>query len=140
MTSAVAALATATATGAASPAKGKSDAFSMETFMKLIAAQMSNQDPMNPQSNTEFIAQMAQFTQLQTLQSISASLKANEATSAAGLLGTTVSYKDGYGFPLQGTVTRVLTADAASGLPLRVVIDGQTTIPFDQVTEISRAS
>lgn len=118
----------------------KNDAFSMETFMKLIAAQMSNQDPMNPQSQTDMIAQMAQFTSLQALQSINEQMKASQTTQAAALLGNTVSYKDANGFSAEGTVTRVLTADPASGLPLRVVVNGTTTIPFADVKEITKPS
>lgn len=42
----------------------------MDDFFKLLVAQMSNQDMMDPQSNTEFISQMAQFTSLQGIQTL----------------------------------------------------------------------
>ena len=35
-----------------------------ETFLSLLVAEMTNQDPLEPTSNTEFVSQMAQFTQL----------------------------------------------------------------------------
>lgn len=40
----------------------------MQNFLELLTKQMTNQDMMNPQSDTEFIAQMAQFSALQAAQ------------------------------------------------------------------------
>lgn len=39
-------------------------------FLNLLAAQMSNQDVMNPMQDTEFISQMAQFSSLQAMQNV----------------------------------------------------------------------
>ena len=36
-----------------------------QTFLKLFVAQLRNQDPLNPQDGTQFIAQLAQFSQLE---------------------------------------------------------------------------
>lgn len=36
-----------------------------QTFLKLFVAQLQNQDPMNPQDGTQFVAQLAQFSQLE---------------------------------------------------------------------------
>jgi flagellar basal-body rod modification protein FlgD len=41
-----------------------------EDFLKLMTAQMSNQDPFQPQSNTEMIAQMAQFSTVTGIQQL----------------------------------------------------------------------
>ena len=42
---------------------------SEDTFLKLFVAQLQNQDPMNPQDGTQFVAQLAQFSTLeQTMQ------------------------------------------------------------------------
>lgn len=59
-----------------------------ETFLKLLVAEMSNQDPLEPTSNTEFISQLAQFSSMQYMQDTSKYAMANYATS---LVGKTVS-------------------------------------------------
>ena len=77
-----------------------------DDFLQLLVKQMTAQDPMNPQGDTEFIAQMAQFSSLEQTKSMSsdiAMLKA-QVKSAAG-------DKDGFGSEV-GTVVDV--ADPAS--------------------------
>jgi len=63
------------------------DTVTIETFYKLLMAEMSNQDPMEPVSNTEFISQMATFTSLQTQQE---ALYYSNANYAQGMVGKTV--------------------------------------------------
>lgn len=41
-----------------------------DSFMKLLIEQMSNQDPLSPTTDTEFIAQLAQFSMLEQMQSM----------------------------------------------------------------------
>jgi flagellar basal-body rod modification protein FlgD len=56
----------------------------MTDFMSLLAAQMSNQDMMNPVSDTEFIAQMAQFSALQGVNTLQEYVLSSYAVSYAG--------------------------------------------------------
>ncbi len=46
-----------------------------DEFMKLLLAQMQNQDPLNPTDNTEFVAQLAQFTSLEQMTNMNTSLE-----------------------------------------------------------------
>lgn len=41
-----------------------------ETFLKLLVAQMKNQDPLNPQDSVQYMTQLAQFSSLEQLTSI----------------------------------------------------------------------
>jgi flagellar basal-body rod modification protein FlgD len=41
-----------------------------DAFLKLLVTQMQNQDPLQPQDNSAFIAQLAQFSSLEQLQGI----------------------------------------------------------------------
>src|SRR5690606_25518754 len=56
------------------------NALGRDEFMKLLIAQLENQDPTNPQDNGEFIAQLAQFSQLDETQKMTASF--NDFASA----------------------------------------------------------
>lgn len=56
----------------------------MNDFLNLLTAQMTNQDMMNPMEDTEFIAQMAQFSSLQGIQTIQEYQLSSYAASYAG--------------------------------------------------------
>jgi len=78
----------------AAQAKPKSD---KDLFMKLFVAQLKNQDPLNPMSNKDATAQMAQFTQLEqltnmnkTLEGLAKMFKVNQTVDAAALIGKSV--------------------------------------------------
>ncbi|MCL2088459.1 MAG: hypothetical protein FWH14_03160 [Oscillospiraceae bacterium] len=66
----------------------KSNSLGLDDFVKLIAAQIQNQDMMNPLSDTEFLAQMAQFSALQTQQDI---MSLNLTTYTVGLIGKDIT-------------------------------------------------
>ena len=70
-----------------------------DDFLKLLLTQLSNQDPTSPMENTEFIAQMAQFSSLEQMTNMSTEfaklanmLNSNEAVS---LLGKNVTRSTG---------------------------------------------
>jgi flagellar basal-body rod modification protein FlgD len=96
--------ATTSAAGAAStPALGK------DAFLKLLMAQLKNQDPLAPTDGTQFVTQLAQFTQVEqsvaqstTLGSISTQLQGLSNANASGLVGKTVSIQ-GSGLQFDGT-------------------------------------
>lgn len=58
-----------------------------ETFLMLLVAQIKNQNPLNPADGTEFLSQLAQFTQVEQLISIREELETmarqNQALSEA---------------------------------------------------------
>ena len=45
-----------------------------EAFLKLLVAQMKYQDPLEPTSNTEYIAQLATFSSLEEMQNLNATM------------------------------------------------------------------
>lgn len=60
--------------GALTEAFGGDQALGQEAFLKLLVAQLQNQDPLNPQENHEFVAQLAQFSSLEQSVGINARL------------------------------------------------------------------
>lgn len=105
-------------------------------FLKLLVAQMSAQDPLNPQSNTDFAAQMAQFSALQTSQSTQSDMSLLQASQqvqqANGLIGRTVSLQANDGTTPNGLVTGV---QIVSGVP-KIVVNG-ALYDLSQVLSIS---
>ncbi|MCQ4089891.1 flagellar hook assembly protein FlgD [Exiguobacterium sp. LL15] len=70
-----------------------------DMFMKILIAQLSNQDPTAPMEDKEFIAQMAQFSSLEQMQSIGKGMETMILNQHAGalmtysnLIGKEVSY------------------------------------------------
>lgn len=72
---------TSNKTGAKSPAGGAMD---KEAFLQLLVAQMKYQDPLQPTSNTEYIAQYAQFSQVESLSNMSSNMDLQRASSLVG--------------------------------------------------------
>jgi flagellar basal-body rod modification protein FlgD len=71
-------------------------------FMKLLMQQMRNQDPLSPQSNSESIAQMAQFSSLEqstnlnsSFQDLAKMMTMNSLTASAHVIGKYATIQDG---------------------------------------------
>lgn len=95
----------------------KNNLITMDSFYQLLIAEMQNQDPLEPTSNTEFISQMATFTSLQAQQDNFDMQKQNYANSLVGQL-VAVS-EDGTNLK-QGIVEYVTYGDE-----IQVNIDGK---------------
>ena len=99
-----------------------------DDFLKLLTTQLTYQDPLNPTTDTQYIAQMANFTSLQQMSTLSSDFEkyssAQSITSAQMLLGSTVTVGPD-GAQVTGTVTAVTTA---AGLP-RLVVNGGSYDP-----------
>jgi len=67
---------------------------SIQDFLRILVAQLNNQDPLKPMDNQEFVTQLAQFTSLQQTQEmndkITNLLAIQASTQSIGLLGRTV--------------------------------------------------
>jgi flagellar basal-body rod modification protein FlgD len=61
-----------------------------DAFLKMLIAQLKNQDPMNPMQGDQMASQLAQFSSLEQLQQINANLTAQQAASGT-LLGAVQS-------------------------------------------------
>ncbi|MDE7014728.1 MAG: flagellar hook capping protein [Kineothrix sp.] len=99
----------ATASSLAKETKKSGSTMDKEAFLKLLVAQMKYQDPLEPTSNTEFVSQYAQFSSLEQMQNMSATL---ELSRASTLVGQTVSVNTtdstGKATTIQGVVDYVV--------------------------------
>ncbi|HHJ4328284.1 TPA: flagellar hook assembly protein FlgD [Klebsiella pneumoniae] len=66
-------------------------------FLELLVAQLNNQNPLEPQGNGEFIAQLAQFSQVEGIEKLNSSMgsllagyQSSQALQASSLVGRTV--------------------------------------------------
>ncbi|MCE5236254.1 MAG: flagellar hook capping FlgD N-terminal domain-containing protein [Clostridiaceae bacterium] len=55
-----------------------------DQFMELLVQQMANQDPLSPTSDTDFIAQLAQFSMLNSINAMSSSMAESQMYNLVG--------------------------------------------------------
>ena len=63
-----------------------------DAFLKLLTTQMQAQDPLNPMDNTQFVAQLSQFTSLERLEGMSQSLNTLAMSTASNTSAQMVSF------------------------------------------------
>ncbi|MBP5198105.1 MAG: flagellar hook capping protein [Lachnospiraceae bacterium] len=61
-----------------------SNSVDKDSFLQLLVAQMQYQDPLEPTSNTEYISQYAQFTQVEEMQNMAGSMNFMRAGQLVG--------------------------------------------------------
>ena len=122
-----------------------------DDFLKLLIAQLQNQDPLDPMDDREFIAQMAQFSSLEQMTNMNAAMQklSNQQESAAlvqhsELIGKNVTYyreiEDANGFPQKVYDDNVVTSVRRSenGV-IEVQVDSGRWISSSQITEVTPA-
>jgi flagellar basal-body rod modification protein FlgD len=137
MTAAVSGATAATYT-ASTTVERKDQGSQKDMFLKLLVAQMKYQDPSNPASSSELMAQNATFTQVEKLEEIAtqnASLLALQRSSSAGaLVGRTVSYTDETGAKRTGLVTSVRLGNDTTEATAMV---GGVSVSMGRITEVA---
>ncbi|HUN77627.1 MAG TPA: flagellar hook capping FlgD N-terminal domain-containing protein [Solirubrobacteraceae bacterium] len=106
-------------------------------FLQLMVAQLKAQNPLEPSNGTEYVSELAQFSQLEQTSNIAQSTAASESSQqlaqAVQMIGHTVSYKaPGSGEAVQGEVENVeITSSGAT-----LTIAGQSGIELANVAEV----
>ena len=94
-----------------------------DDFLKLLTTQLSNQDPLKPLDDTQFIAQMAQFSALQQSTTLTKDFEAfssaQQITSAQNLLGRTVTLSTD-GTDATGPVNEIRISNGAA----QIIVNG----------------
>jgi len=127
-----------TAQGATANNNTGSTNLGKDAFLKLLTAQLANQDPMQPMDDKEFITQLAQFSSLEQMQSMNTNIelltKNQTLGQAVNLIGRTVTWNDpDAGTTLTGKVNGI-GFDENNSPTLKI---GDKDIPMNYVYTIS---
>ena len=111
-----------------------------EAFLNLLVAQLSNQDPLDPMDNQDFIAQMATFSQLEQMTNLNSSftdfMQGQALSQYASIVGKEVVAVDpDTGEEISGTAESV-SFDSETA---QVSIDG-TKIDISNIQEIKSSN
>jgi flagellar basal-body rod modification protein FlgD len=103
---------------------GANQTLNQNDFLQLLVAQMENQDPLQPESDTEMASQMAQFSTLTATTNMSSSLSQMQANS---LIGSTVTVQQSNSQSTTSGIVQsvVLGSESSDGTP-QVVVNGET--------------
>lgn len=111
------------------PGLGKDD------FLRLLVAQLRNQDPLQPLADREFVAQLAQFSALEQMHNVSQAVaelaRRQEASAAFALVGRHVRVQAEDGSTVEGVVAGVRREDGV----FRLIVDGRA-YALDQLLEV----
>jgi flagellar basal-body rod modification protein FlgD len=122
---------TTTSTGAPAQVGG----LDSNTFLQLLVSQISNQDPMNPTDSTTYITEEAEFSMVQSMNSMAAQntsiLNSQQMQEATSYIGKDVNYTDSTGALVGGTV-----ASASPGTTGALVRIGGVQVPVSSISEV----
>lgn len=104
---------------------------STDDFLKILVAEMSNQDPTNPMDDTAVVAQMAQFNTLEQMTDMNKSINSLLVTQASNLIGKSVTATVD-GNAITGTVDSITVANS---VPYAII--GEKSVPVSSIATIS---
>ena len=120
------------------PAQPKSE-LNMATFIRLLTIQLANQNPLEPMSDRDFFAQMAQLGQVQGSERMTKQL---QTMQAASLIGKTVraTITRAEGAPPEETFGRVMGMDVKNGeqiLKVQEADGGLVDVKFENILSMT---
>jgi flagellar basal-body rod modification protein FlgD len=111
-----------------------------DTFLKLLVAQLKYQNPLSPTDGAQYMAQLAQFTQVEKLSDISAAQTDasswQRAVVGEGMLGKTVTGADSTGKAVTDSVVGMQITDKG---PLLTLKNGGT-MDVSAVTSVTQSA
>ncbi len=126
--------------GSATEKSSSGSKLGKDAFLQLLVTQMKYQDPLSPQDNSEYIAQLATFSQLEETQNMERTLENNQAASLVGknVMVKTTSATTGEVSYVAGKVEYVAIENNKSYLSIdgkRYSIDQLDTVMDDEYWE-----
>ncbi|WP_228617387.1 flagellar hook capping FlgD N-terminal domain-containing protein [Exiguobacterium sp.] len=115
-------------------------------FLKLLLAQLANQDPMSPMEDREFIAQMAQFSSLEQMQTISKQLDSvlvdrhmSSISEFSNMIGKTIDYKTETATETIRGSARVISISRTDEAGYMADLEDGTSVSVYDITSIKQA-
>lgn len=114
-----------------------SSSLDKEAFLQLLVAQMQYQDPLEPMDNTEYVSQLATFSELEAMNNLNDSMDLSRASQLVGknVLMKTTSATTGETYMTQGVVDYVVYENGKAYLAINeslYSIDDLDTIISDE--------
>ena len=126
---------TTAASTAAAVTKATNNELGKDAFLKLLIAELSNQDPTNPVEDREFISQMATFSTLEQMQNMNSTLTSMAEVnkySASSYIGKAIAFTNDEGKQIPALVNAVWFEDG------KTILDTtEGDVPLEKVEGIS---
>ncbi len=131
----ISSLTSTTQTSAATGSTSERARLTRDEFMKILIAEVSNQDPMSPLDNKEFLGQLTNLQNLESTATLTDTLKSmnkfQELGAASTLIGKTITGTADSGNLVKGAVSKVVVNKDSVSL-----IVGNETIALNNVQEV----
>jgi len=118
----------------------KTKSLGKQDFLKLLMAQLQNQDPMKPMDDTQMIAQMAQFSALEASQQLNSTMQTSNnmqiVLQAGALIGKYIQANQSDGTRTTGAVTSVGLTTTNGVTSPTIQING-TDVDYSTITKVS---
>ena len=118
----------------------KTKSLGKQDFLKLLMAQLQNQDPMKPMDDTQMIAQMAQFSALEASQQLNATMQTSNnmqtVLQAGALIGKYIQANQPDGTSTTGAVTSVGLSTTNGVTSPTIQINGKD-VDYGTITTVS---
>jgi flagellar basal-body rod modification protein FlgD len=107
-------------------------------FMKMLIAELENQDPTQPMSNQDLLTQLSTMSQLQSTQDLDTALQSNtnnqQLSIASSFIGQNIQGTDSNSNPVSGIAQQAILQNGAA-----FVAVGNTLVPLANITAVSPA-
>ncbi|MGI5935664.1 MAG: flagellar hook assembly protein FlgD [Oscillospiraceae bacterium] len=106
---------------------------STDTFLQLLVAQLQYQDPLEPQTDTAFVTQLAQMTTMEQLQQMNLTLSNSQAYGMLGkyVYAEILNSNTGVTETFMGLAESIIIKDGT-----QYVVSGDLAIPVSKITEV----
>lgn len=109
-----------------------------QDFTNMLVAELQNQDPTQPVTNSDLMQEVGQIQSIQATQQLTTTLQSvllgQNVATAGNLIGRSVQGQDANGNPVSGTVSSVSIANGTATLNV-----GSSSMPLSNVTQITTA-